>query len=44
MESKLLHLHKGKSCYIVAGEKRALRSMKKELEKKPLKLYEISQE
>ena len=39
MESKLLDLHKDKSCYIIAGEKKARMRMKKQLDKKPLKLY-----
>ena len=40
MESKLLDLHRDKSCYIVAGEKGAKMKMKRALEKKPLTLYE----
>ena len=39
MESKLLDLHKDKSCYLVAGEGKAVKRMKKKLERNPLKLY-----
>ena len=39
MESKLLDLHRDKSCYLVAGKKNAREKMRKKLEKKPLTLY-----
>ena len=39
MESKLLDLHLDKSCYIVAGEKKAREKIKKQLNSKPLLLY-----
>ena len=34
MESKLLDLHEDKSCYIVAGERKARTRVKKQLERK----------
>ena len=37
MESKLLDLHRDKSCFLVAGNKTAVKKMKKKLENKPLK-------
>ena len=39
MESKLLDLHQDKSCYIIAGEKKARLKLKKNLISKPLLLY-----
>ena len=39
MESKLLDLHQDKSCYIVAGAKKAREKIRKEIVKKPLLLY-----
>ena len=39
MESKLLDLHEDKNCYLVAGEPKAVKKMRKKLERNPLKLY-----
>ena len=39
MESKLLDLHCDKSCYIIAGAKKAREKIRKEIMKKPLLLY-----
>ena len=39
VESKLLNLHKDKSCYILIGDRKTTKSILEELEGCPLTLY-----